>query len=115
MQIITPVKHSEWAAPIVPVVKCYGTIHLCGNYKVTINPVLIPDTYPLPQVDDLFAALSGGKVFSKLDLSHAYLQVHLDDISKKLITVNTPPGLFQYERLAFWHLVSFIAVPNIPI
>ena len=99
--VITPVKHSEWAAPVVPIVKNDGSIRLCGDYKVTINPVLLSDTYPLPRPEDLFAALAGGKVFSKLDLKHAYLQVPLDEASKTLTTINTPKGLFQYERLPF--------------
>ena len=101
MQIITPVKHSEWAAPIISVVKYDGIICLCGNYKVSVIPFLIPDTYLLPHVGDLLAALSGGKVFSKLDLSHDNLQVSLDGISKKLTTINTTRGLFQYEGLPF--------------
>ena len=99
--VITPVKHSEWAAPVVPIVKNDGSIRLCGDYKVTINSVLLSDTYPLPRPEDLFAALAGGKVFSKLDLKHAYLQVPLDEASKTLTTINTPKGLFQYERLPF--------------
>ena len=99
--VITPVKYSEWAAPIVPIVKDDGSVRLCGDYKVTINPVLLTDTYPLPQPDDLFAALAGGKIFSKLDLKHTYLQVPLDEVSKKFTTINTPKGLFQYERLPF--------------
>ena len=63
--VITPVTHSEWAAPIVPILKGDGSIRLCGDYKVTVNPVLHIDTYPLPRIEDLFAALSGGTVFSK--------------------------------------------------
>ena len=43
----------------------------------------------------------GGKYFSKLDLSQAYLQLQLDDDSKKLVTVNTHRGLYQYHRLPF--------------
>ena len=46
--VITPVKHSEWAAPVVPIVKNDGSICLCGDYMVTIDPVLPSDTYPLP-------------------------------------------------------------------
>ena len=99
--IITPVTYSEWAAPIVPILKGNGSIRLCGDYKVTVNPVLNVDTYPLPRIEDLFAALSGGKVFSKLDLRQAYLQVHLDEDSKKYTTINTLKGLFQYKRLPF--------------
>ena len=99
--VITPVKYSEWAAPIVPIVKTDGSIRLCGDYKVTVNPVLLADTYPLPRPDDLFAALAGGKIFSKLDLKHAYLQVPLDETSKQYTTINTPKGLYQYERLPF--------------
>ena len=78
--------------------KTDGSIHLCGDYKVTINPALIPDTYSIPCMDDLFTALSRGKIFTKLDLSHAYFQVPLDSTSKKYTTINTPKGLFQYER-----------------
>ena len=109
--VITPVKHSEWAAPVVPIVKDDGSIRLCGDYKVTINPVLLSDTYPLPRPEDLFAALAGGKVFSKLDLKHAYLQVPLDDASKTLTTINTPKGLFQYER-PIWSFFCSLPVPE---
>ena len=59
------------------------------------------DTYPLPCVEDLISAPSGGTVFSKLDLSHAYLQLPLDDASKPYTTISTHKGLFQYERLPF--------------
>ena len=44
--VIKPVKFSEWAAPIVPVVKPDGLIRICGDYKVTINQAAKPDTYP---------------------------------------------------------------------
>ena len=31
--IITPVKHSNWATPVVPVLKQNGTITLYGDYR----------------------------------------------------------------------------------
>ena len=99
--IITPVQHSEWAAPIVPIMKRDGSMHLCGDYKVTVNRVLTPDDYPLPRIEDIFAALQGGKLFSKLDLSQVYQQLPLDPDSKKFTTINTHKGLFQFERLLF--------------
>ena len=99
--IITPVQHSEWAAPIVPIMKRDGSMRLCGDYEVTVNRVLTPDNYPLPRIEDIFAALQGGKLFSKLDLSQAYQQLPLDSNSKKFTTINTHKGLFQFERLPF--------------
>ena len=52
-------------------------------------------------MEDLFAALAGGKYFTKLDMSQAYLQLQLDEDSKQFVTVNTHRGLFQYNRLPF--------------
>ncbi|ETW98967.1 MAG: hypothetical protein ETSY2_41820 [Candidatus Entotheonella gemina] len=46
--IVEPIQFSEWAAPIVPVVKRDGSIRVCGDYKLTINQVAQVDTYPLP-------------------------------------------------------------------
>ena len=66
--VLQPIEFSDWAAPIVPVVKRDGSVRICGDYKLTANQVTSTDTYPLPRIEDLFASLSGGKVFSKLDL-----------------------------------------------
>ena len=101
LKIIEKVNHSEWAAPVVPVLKPDGHIRLCGDYKITINPVLDIDKYPLPTPEDLFAALAGGQKFSKLDLSHAYQQVLLEEGSRKYVTINTHKGLYHYNRLPF--------------
>ena len=69
--------------------------------KQTINPVSKLDRYPIPKVEDLFAKLSGGKTFTKLDLSQAYQQLLLDDDSKKYAVINTHKGLYQYTRLPY--------------
>ena len=94
-------KFAKWAAPIVPVVKRDGTVRICGDYKLTINQVSSADPYPLPRIEDLFASLSGGKQFSKLDLSHAYQQLVLSEQSKQFATINKHRGIYQYTRLPF--------------
>ena len=83
--------HSEWTAPIVAVPKHDGQIHLCGDYKVTVNPVLDIDQYPFPKPDDIFATLSGGKHFTTLDLSHANNQLLLDEDSRMYATIKLMP------------------------
>ena len=49
----------------------------------------------------MFAKLAKGKRYTKLDLSQAYLQVPIDEESKRLLVVNTPRGLFRYTRLPY--------------
>ena len=99
--IIEPVHFADWAAPIVPVLKRDGSIRICGDYKVTTNRVAKLDKYPLPRIEDLFASLSGGTCFSKLDLSHAYQQIELEEESREYTIINTHKGLFRYNRLPF--------------
>ena len=99
--VISSVQFSDWAAPIIPVVKQDGNIRICGDYKLTINAVSKTDPYPLPRIEDIFASLSGGKLFTKLDLVHAYQQIPLTNDSKHYTTINTHKGLFRYNRLPF--------------
>ena len=99
--ILNKVEWSEWATPIVPVPKKDGSVRLCGDYKVTVNPELQAEQYPLPRIEDIFANLAGGQKFSKIDLRQAYHQLEMEEDSKKYLTINTHMGLFQYNRLVF--------------
>ena len=59
--ILKAVAHSEWATPIVAVLKSdKKTIRLCGNFRMTVNPVAKLDRYPVPRVEDLFVTLTQG-------------------------------------------------------
>ena len=99
--ILEPVQFSTWAAPCVPVLKPDSTVRLCGDYSMTANLALSHDHYPLPRIEDLFAKLAGGKVFSKIDLSQAYQQCVIDASSRDCTTINTHRGLFRYTRLPY--------------
>ena len=45
--------------------------------------------------------MAGGTKFSKIDLTSAYKQLHLDEESEDLTTVNTHKGFYKYTRLPF--------------
>ena len=97
----SPVTESKWATPLVPVLKSNGSIRLCGDYKVTVNPQLHVAHHPLPTNEELFSKLANNSVFSKVDLSNAFNQLEMDELSKEVCTVNTPKGLFKVHRLPF--------------
>lgn len=99
--ILKPVNYSEYASPIVPVLKRDGSIRICADYSVTINKQLLVEKYPLPTAQELFTKLHGGKEFSKLDLSMAYNQLKIHEGSQNLTCINTPRGLLNYTRLIF--------------
>ncbi|KAG6928138.1 hypothetical protein G0U57_008575, partial [Chelydra serpentina] len=85
----------------VPIVKKDGSLRICGDFKVTVNPVWYAEQYPLPRIDYLFVGLAGGQKFSKIDLSQAYLQMHVDEKSQELLTIVTHKGLYRYCHLPF--------------
>ncbi|XP_061707861.1 uncharacterized protein K02A2.6-like [Cydia pomonella] len=99
--ILVPVNYSDYATPIVPVLKQNGSVRICGDYSLTVNNDIYIDKYPLPRIEDIFAKLSGGEYYSKLDCSQAYNQFVLSDEAQKLTTINTTKGLFMYTRLVF--------------
>ena len=99
--VISPVCFSDWATPIIPVVKGDRSISICGDYKVTLNQVLKSEVYPLPRINELFAALAGGVKFTKLDLSHAYQQLVLEEEFAWLATI-TP--IRDYLRISAYLL-----------
>lgn len=80
--ILSKVDTSEWASPIVPVMKLNGSVRICGDFKTTVNPMLKVDQYLLPRIDEIFATLARGQKFTKIDLRQAYLHLEVDDESK---------------------------------
>ena len=88
--IISKVAAAEFSTtPIVPVLKLNGQVRICGDFKVKVNRYLDLTQYPLPYIEESFGRLSGGAVYSKLDLPDAYLQVELDEESKRHVVITT--------------------------
>ena len=100
--ILKPCKSSQWAAPLVTIMKPDGkSVRLCGSYNLTVNRASQLEQYPLPKVDELLTQLSGGKNFSVIDLEQAYLQIPLAEASQQYTAVNTHKGLFTATRLVY--------------
>ena len=63
--------------------KSSGEWHSVGDYR-NLNKITKPDPYPVPRLHSVIEKLKNKKVFSKIDLMNAYLQIHVhpDDIEK---------------------------------
>ena len=78
-----------------------GDIRVCADFKMTINPHLLMQTFPLPTPDEVFSTLANGESFTKLDLARAHKQMKVSTESQQYLTINTHLGLFRYLRLPF--------------
>ena len=95
------VDFSEYASPVVPIIKKDKSVRICGDYKTTVNPNLDTKVYPLPLVEDCFAEMSGGVKFTKLDIKSAYNNLKLREQDQILTTINTHQGLYKWKRLPY--------------
>ena len=81
--------------------KADGSVRICVDFKVTVNPCLKVDDYPMPSIEQLFKTMAGGKKFSKIDITKAFLNIEVHPDDRYLLTRNTHKGLYVSNRLMF--------------
>lgn len=94
MGIIRP-SSSPWASPLHMVPKDGEEWRPCGDYR-KLNASTVADRYPVPLLQDFSAQLDGCKIFSKVDLVKAFLQVPVAEEDIPKTAVITPFGLYEY-------------------
>jgi len=89
---------SPWMCPVVIAPKPNGKLRLTCDFR-PINRHTLPDTYPLPTVEDMLASMAGSKLWSQIDAVTGFWQVpvHPDDIPKCGFT--TPFGNYEWVRM----------------
>ncbi|CAH8499798.1 unnamed protein product [Schistosoma intercalatum] len=100
-RIIEPIQSSAWGTPIVTPLKADGKPLEFVVTSLILNSRLLKQTCTTVEAEDILNRLHGSKVFSKVDLKDAYLQIPLDESSSVLTTINTPFGLFKCNFLPF--------------
>ena len=66
-----------------------GELRMCIDYR-SLNRQTRLDVFPIPRVADLFDRLGKATVFSSIDLSHAYHQVHIHEGNESKTAFLTP-------------------------
>lgn len=91
---------TDWCAPMVPVPRKNGRVHICVDVK-RLNDAVRRERFILPTAEEITAKLSGGTVFTSLDVASGFWQIPLDPESSKLTTFITPFGRYSFKRLPF--------------
>ena len=91
---------SPWAAPIVTVMKKYGSLRLCIDYR-RLNEITTPDPYQMPRTEDLIDRLANANYISTLDMAKGYYQMPVAASDQEKTAFMTPVGKFQFRRMPF--------------
>lgn len=92
--------NSSWSSPCILVPKPDGTSRLCTDYR-RVNTVTIPDSFPLPRIDDCIDRIGSAAYVSKLDLLKGYWQVPLTSRASDISAFVTPDNFLQYTVMPF--------------
>lgn len=92
---------SPWSSPIIMVPrKDGGSPRMCVDYR-KLNKVLVHNSYPLPNINDILTSMHGAKVFSCIDLKSGYYQIEMEEADKEKTAFISHRSLFEFNRLPF--------------
>ena len=86
---------SPWRSPVVMVPKGECGWRMCIDYR-RLNDITKIDAYPMPHMDDIFDALAGSRIFSKMDALSGYHQVSMAEEDIEKTAFGCKEGAFEY-------------------
>lgn len=91
---------SPWSSPCLLVPKQDNTYRFCTDYR-RVNAVTVPDSFPLPRIDDCVDTIGAATFVSKLDLLKGFWQVPLTARASEISAFVTPDSFLQYNVMPF--------------
>nr|XP_054605867.1 uncharacterized protein LOC129166739 [Nothobranchius furzeri] len=91
---------SSLSSPCLLENKPDGSYRFVTDYR-KLNAKTVPDSFPLPRVEDCVDSVGSATFVTKLDLLKAYWQVPLTPFASKVSAFVTPDNLLQYTVLPF--------------
>ncbi|KAL6467197.1 hypothetical protein MHYP_G00250010 [Metynnis hypsauchen] len=89
--------NSPWCSPCLLVPKPDTTYRFCTE----VNAITVPDSFPLPRMEDCVDCVGSAKFVTKLDLLKGYWQVPLTSRASDISAFATPDTFLQYTVMAF--------------
>ena len=91
---------SPHAAPVLFIKKKDGSLQLCVNF-CSLNKISKKDHYPLPLISDLLDSPSRAKIYTKIDLWHAYHLVQIAPGDEWKTVFQTHYGSYEWLVMPF--------------
>ena len=91
---------SSWSSTCLLEDKSDGSPRFIINFQ-TFNAVTVPDSCPLPRMEDCIGNSGSAAYISKPDLLKSYWQVRLTNRASRISAFVTPSYFLQYALMAF--------------
>ncbi|HEV7736493.1 MAG TPA: reverse transcriptase domain-containing protein [Chlamydiales bacterium] len=91
---------SPCGAPVLFVKKKDGSLRLCVDFR-GLNKITKKDRYPIPLIADLLDAPKRARIYSKIDLKHAYHLVRIAEGDEWKTAFRTRYGSFEWLVMPF--------------
>ena len=91
---------SAWSSPCLIEIKPDGSPRFITDYR-KVNAVTVPDSYPMPRIEDCIDTIGNAKYVTKIDLLKGYWQVGLTERASEISAFVTPDYFLQYTVMAF--------------
>ena len=88
----------EWRAPLLVVPKKDGGWRTVIDYR-GLNAETIPDSYPMPLINEVLCRLSNAKFFTKMDLTEGFWHIRMAKESKELTGFAVKGGSYVWKRM----------------
>ena len=96
--MLKQINGSEWATPTFIISKKDATVRFISDFH-KLNKCIKCKPFPIPKIQDLLLKLEGLQHAMSLDLNMGYYHIELTPFSKRLCTIVTPGGKYEYQHL----------------
>ena len=91
---------SPFGAGVLFAPKANGKLRLCIDFRA-LNAITVPDTYPLPRIDEMIDNVGRSTWFTKLDLHSGFHQIRIHPPHRERTAFKTKYGTFHYKVMPF--------------
>ena len=78
-----------------------GQPRFCVDYRSTLNKHLIPQTWPMANLEDIVDTVGGAQFIRVADVQSAYCQIPVDPDHIESTAFVTNSGKYCYKRMPF--------------